>query len=256
VYRFLLAPRWLALHLALVVVLVAFIALGIWQWRSAEAPRHSASDRRPVPLSSVAQPGQPPPDSALGKVVTLSGEYDGAHQLLVPGREQDGQDGYFVLTPLVATDGTTVPVTRGWVAAPDDNALTVPEGTVTVTGRLLPSESFRNPRLDPRKALPDDQVALISTQSLLDRWPYPSDRLLDGYVLLSEQQPDSAGAPEPVPPPAPGGVAPWRNFSYAVQWWLFAGAAVFFWLSFVRHGVADRRTASSPSQTDAEALSS
>jgi cytochrome oxidase assembly protein ShyY1 len=41
----------------------------------------------------------------------------------------------------------------------------------------------------------------------------------------------------------PGGVSAWRHLSYAWQWWLFAAAAIVFWVAFVRAGVRDRRPA-------------
>ena len=235
-----LRPRWLAWHALLVLVLVAFGWLGRWQLDSFEQSRtRPVSAAHPVPLDRVLTPGHPQGEGAANRAVVVRGEYDGAHQLLVPHREHAGADGLLVVTPL-RTDHGVLPVVRGWVPRPGTAAGRVPGGPVTVTGVVEASESENDSAVDPLAALPHGQVPYVSSVLLLDAWPYDPDRLYDGYLVASRQQPAARRAPVAVVPHGPsGGIAPWRNLAYALQWWLFAGAAVFFWWSVLRRAAQD-----------------
>ncbi len=247
--RFALAPRWLAWHGLLVVVLVAFIWLGSWQVDSfAEADRRqqAAAERETAPISELLAPGDRLPATAVGRTVTALGRYDEANRLLVPGRQHGDKDGYWVVTPLTTADGV-LPVNRGWVASADDPAVEAPAAEVTVTGVVQPSETQSDSQVDALADLPDGEIAYLATVQLLDVLPYSPDELYDGYVTLQSEQPAPAVAPEPVE--ARGlddGVGKWRNLGYGLQWWLFAAAAVFFWWSVLRRSLRERRAADEP----------
>jgi cytochrome oxidase assembly protein ShyY1 len=243
---FLLTPRWLALHIGVIAVVVACVLLGQWQLRSyGESERRQAANRAmpPVALAELAAPGRGLPADALGRPVVVSGRYDASEQLLVLGRERNGRTGFHVVTPLLTDEGGAMPVNRGWVGAADDPAVRAPGGAVTVTGVLQPSETERDSRVDPLTQLPAGQVPFIATADLVGRLPYGPDRLYDGNVVLTAESPAPAAAPAPVEPRSfrPGGVSPWRNLSYGLQWYVFAAAAVAFWAITVRAALRDRR---------------
>ena len=236
-----LAPRWLAWHCAALLVVTAFVLFGQWQLdtygQTSAAPRAASA----VELASVVEPGRRLPDGSVGQRVTVAGRYDGTRQLLVPGREHRSRTGFLVVTPL-RTDTGVVAVHRGWVSGDDDPALAVAGGQVTVTGVLQRSESEQSAQVDPLTPLPRGQIAFLSTVELQEALPFSPAELYDGYVLLSSQEPAAATAPEPMTPPrADAGSGHWRNLAYALQWWLFAGAAVFFWASTIRRAAQDRR---------------
>jgi cytochrome oxidase assembly protein ShyY1 len=245
VIRSLLAPRWLAWHGALVVVLVAFILLGRWQLDSFEESdqQEAATPAQAlIGLNRLLEPGQRLPADGVGRAVTASGRYEADHQLLVPGRRLDGRDGFLVVTPLRTSEGV-VPVDRGWVATRDAPGTAVPPGEVVVTGVTQPSESERDSRVDVLAALPANQVPYLATVILLDALPYSTDELYDGYVVLTSQRPPARPGPALVQPQQRGhdGVGKWRNLGYALQWWFFAGAAVFFWWSVIRRSLQAER---------------
>lgn len=249
VYRFLLSPRWLALHAALVVAVGAFCALGWWQLQAyrdydrAHADR--AADRTPVALSALVQPGRTLRSDAVGRTVVVSGTYDSGQQLLVPGRRLDERIGAYVLTPLVTPDGAVVAVRRGWVSGGDDPAVAVPRGQVSVTGVVEPSEPATASGVERGGKAAAGEVPVIATPELFRRLSYAPERLYEGYVALTLQQPAPEVAPALVAPErsSPGGPRRWQNLSYALQWPLFALAAVFFWVVFARNAAADRRKA-------------
>lgn len=228
-----LRPRWLAWHAALVVVLISFTSLGIWQLDSFEHHPPAMSDRAAVPIESLTKPGGRLAGADVTRRVTAQGRYDVARQLLVPGRERNGRDGYLVLAPLRTATGV-VAVLRGWVPGATSPAARPPTGDVTVTGRLQLSEPRDASRVDPLDPLPAGQLAYVSSVSLLDTWPYSADELVDGYVVSSHETPVPSAVPARVAAQSPGGgVGRWRNLAYALQWWLFAGAAIFFWGSII-----------------------
>ncbi|SDQ91617.1 SURF1 family protein [Thermostaphylospora chromogena] len=236
--RTVFTPRMVALHLVTIAVLVAFVFLGRWQlgvFEDSGRP-HATTDPAPVAVQTLTEPGKHMTTDKAGRRVTATGTFDADKQLLVAGRD----DGFWLLTPLDLGDGTAVPIVRGWVASPSDPAVAaVPEGQVTVTGRLQHSEQIDG---TPRKSrdLPQGQVETVSTAELINLWR--GTRLRDGYVVAIDQTPPPAVAPKPVPVAAPTerGAFNWRNLAYALQWWAFAGFAVFMWFHLVRDAIRGR----------------
>ncbi|WP_147944670.1 SURF1 family protein [Microbispora sp. CSR-4] len=246
--RTLLAPRLVALHLLVIGVLVSFTFLGRWQlgvFEASGAPKR-APDPAPVAVTELAQVGQHVNGTAISRRVTATGTYDAAHQLLVadrvadvaaPGGRAAQGDGFWLLTPLRLADGTVVPVVRGWVARADAPAAAVPEGTVTVTGRLRPAEQTDDVMRSGN--LPAGQVATVSTAELINLWPDAQVR--DGFVVATAQEPPTRVTPVAVSPPTLGSGFNWRNLAYALQWWIFALFAVYMWFHFVRDALRGRR---------------
>lgn len=251
-YRFLLTPRWLALHVVVLLVIPAFVFLGRWQFGRYEE-RATTSDQTisnlaadPVPLAELAKVGGSVPAADRFRAVTVQGSYDAAHELLVRRRTQHQQVGFYVLTPLVTGDGAAVLVNRGWVpmGADADGTPAVPAppaGEVTVTGRLRPAETEESTGITDRPGLPARQILLINDVTLGRTLPY---RLYGGFVELREQRPAAASAPEPVPEPDPGSGGG-LNFAYGLQWWMFIGVAIGGWLLLIRREARDRRAEAS-----------
>lgn len=218
-FRFLISTRWLGLTAFALVAVVVCALLATWQQgrateRSAANDRIEAgADATPVPLDEAL-----PADSALDdderwRVVEVTGEFDTDNEVAVRARPQGGEIGVEIITPLNLADGTTVLINRGWLS-PDDAAdpaaaPPVPDGEVTVIGRLYESEPARG-----EVSRGDDwwESRVISISQLDDN--VPGD-LRAGYVGDLE-----AAAPFQVQ--SPPSYRAWQNYSYAVQWWLFA----------------------------------
>jgi hypothetical protein len=156
--------------------------------------------------------------------------------VLVADRQLDGRSGWWLVTPLRTGEAAPAAlVVRGWVADPTTPA--PPAGPVTVTGRLYASEDLPPIGTGGRPALPPGQYGQVNNAELTAAFPY---RILDGYVLRAGTT-TPTGAPvagEPTAVPAPvrvvdsgGGL---RNLAYALQWWLFAAAVLYFWWKLVR----------------------
>ena len=239
-----LKPRWLALLALLVVVVWAFTQLGLWQLgvssNAASRELAQAQAARPTePLEAVTGPHQPFPEDGAGLSVTTTGEYVVADQFLVPERLLDARPGYWVVTPLrtgASGEEALLPVVRGFVT--DPSLADRPGGqTVQVTGTLAPSEA---PAPGSR---PPGQRGSIDTADLANDW---DGAIYSGFVFLVEEEPGvTAAAVERIPPPVFGesGVV-WRNVGYGLQWFVFAGFAVYMYLRFLRDDMLkDRATA-------------
>lgn len=225
--RFAPSPAFTALML---VLCLAFVALGRWQWqrgtaRAAQQARFERGARQVLALGST--PLSLVPDYQR---VSLTGTYDPAHQFLIDNMSHHGLDGYQVLTPLERPDGAVVLVDRGWVpflgnrrVLPDVSLAST--GSVTVLGRVgdLPVAGLAFGRAPPAASGPWPRVTSFPTLSQLSR---VLGRPLESHIILLD-------------PRAPGGyVRDWqlpgmpamRNFAYAFEWWCFAVTAVVIWL--------------------------
>jgi cytochrome oxidase assembly protein ShyY1 len=237
VYRFLLSLRWLGAALLAVAAAAVMVLLGDWQLhryeeRSAINARIDAADTTTaVTLTSAMAPpraagtaGASPGKGLAWTKVTVSGRYDPTHEIQARGRTVNGDVGFEIVTPLLLGDGTAVLIDRGWVPAPSAGALAAPTvpaapaGQVTVVGQIHLSESrptpieHRDGRLDTRR---------ISVPRLAHEMPFP---VYGAYVLLTSQTPAADPAFTQIPIDHEDS---WQNAGYTVQWWLFAGMALF-----------------------------
>jgi cytochrome oxidase assembly protein ShyY1 len=253
-YRFVFTPKWLGFHaLTWLVLIPAFIGLGQWQrdlWKDRDRSQGvvlSALAAKPVPLDSAAPAGRAVTQSQQWTMVAATGRYDTAHQFMVRDRSQNEQPGWYVVTPLVLSDGTAVLVNQGWVAESTTGGADqppafppVPSGTVTVAGSLQPDETTATTRIrDDTAKLPAPEIALITTKDLASRVPYP---LRDGSLRLASGVPANTGASAAAPIPNPT----YDNsmyIAYMIQWWVFALVMPVTWLLLIRREAGDRRMA-------------
>jgi cytochrome oxidase assembly protein ShyY1 len=246
-----LKPKWLGLFAVLVVLLVAFTFLGLWQLSVArnEAQRvaiDAAAAQAPVPLGQVLSPHTAFPAEASGRPVTAIGRFDAGDQVLVADRRLDGASGWWVVTPLVV-DGSAarIAILRGFVSsAASTGPAPADVGQVTVTGTLAPGESPVS-----GAELPAGQLASLDLARLVNVWP---GELYNAFVFATAESPDASPGLQRVPPPAiPSGLT-WRNAAYAVQWWVFGLFAAWMWWKMVRddHRREQASAGTKPSSSD------
>ena len=246
--------------LALIVSLglaVGFVLLSQWQLESSEQSRTVADPAKDVavPLTEAVEAGAPVTAAQADQLVTVTGDYRDGSTVLVPGRLQDGAEGWWAVTALTVPgsqelwpDGggeLTLAVARGWTADP----ASVPEepaGAVDVVGRYLPAEGPV-----PGEDLPAGQVGTVSPAQLTNLWDAP---LWSGYLAAFAENPAAA----PFQLAEDGTLAPdaallgpelsrldidqqptdesvnLLNLFYAVEWVVFAGFALYIWWRFVR----------------------
>lgn len=237
-------------------------ALGAWQWQAWGAKRADAAvdltSAAPVELADAFGPDDPFPGDLVGQPVTVTGAWVPDATLYVTGREHDGRDGVWVVTPLAVdagegAEGSDAPamlVVRGWApsaeaAASDDPA---PTGTAELTGWLQPPEGATSVQDDDTSDDVLPQLRIADALQFVDR------DLYGGYVVLDHGVTGATGATN-----ASGGtntgadaLAPAdleqlpessrftavRNLLYAIEWWVFAAFALFMWWRWLRDTLA------------------
>lgn len=229
-YRFLLTSRWLGLLALVVVMAIACVLLGTWQWdRREQRQERNAQvvdnyDRAPSPLDSVLD-GDALPVELTWSPVRITGEYVEDATLLVRNRPLEGRPGYEVLVPLLADDGRALLVDRGWVPTgrtgqEPDEVPPPPSGRVDVVARMRPAE------LPSERDAPPGQTLTISPAGLAESVGEASGGVLDAgeviggaYGVLASESPVPAEPLEAAPRPA---VDEGPHLSYAMQWVVFA----------------------------------
>ena len=215
------APRWYFILLTAAAV-PAFIALGFWQWHRGEHRREvwqqfERGDVAAIEASSSTLASLPPFTR-----VHVSGQFDGAHQILLDNISHDGQPGYEALAVLRLADGSALLVNRGWLPftgyrdkLPDVGFEAT--GISSVTGRLstLPVPGIASGRAPP--AASGSWPRLTSFPEHADIEAALGEKLLPPVLLL-----DATSGPGYLRAWQAPGISPDRNFSYAFQWWLFA----------------------------------
>ena len=229
----LLSRRFWGAHLLVVVAVAASIALATWQfgvWQaSRRAQEHDLSGLPPIALSKVFAQGEAFPGNDIGRPVTLSGRWSPGDTFYVKGvrSPRSGASGYWVVTPVVIGASAAIPVLRGWVST--TSAPAVAAASVTVSGWLEPSDDT-NPVQVGRGVFGSLSLAAV-TQVI-------TTPLYSGYVVAKTASDGLSGVQTLGPTQSSTSGADWgtglRNFLYGVQWWLFAGLAVYLWWRWCR----------------------
>lgn len=205
--------------------------LGYWQYdswqerRAAEAA--DLSDLEPEPLVDVIGPDDPFPADKVGQPVEVSGTWVPTGTVYVSGREHDGQDGYWVVTPLAVGDGDApaLPIVRGWVADPDA-APAPPTGSAELVAWLQPTQGTNEVDTDRS----DDILPQVRTADLIQH----VDQDLYGAYAVAREPLDGLEPATLEQLPDAGTFTALKNFLYAIEWWLFGAFAAFIWWRWVR----------------------
>lgn len=244
---FLLRPGWIAVILAgLAFAGACFFLLAPWQFnRNAERTAQNAAitaalTSPAVPVLDLMSTTGQPPESATWHVVTATGTFDPARQVLVRLRQNAaGHPISEVVLPFRLTTGQTLLVDRGSITFIElSQGVTVPDvptGQVTISGRV------QDDQLDPSQRPPTTengqvQVTEISAAMIGQAFgTQPGEAFLGGFVQLTEQSP---GVLTPIEVPQTD-AGPF--LSYALQWEAFGVIALIGLGVFVVREIRDPR---------------
>ncbi len=230
------APRMWGGHLLALAAVAVAVGLGVWQLNGWQAKREAEeidlTRLDPVPLTDTMGPDDPFPADAVGRPVTLAGEWVPDGTVYVEGKEHDGGDGYWVVTPVAvgAASDPALLVVRGWSATPE---APLPTGTASLTAWLQPPDGTGQTDRDPSDdVLPQVRIA--------DAIQHVDQDLYGAYGVLDQAADNTNAGADGLEPadleqlPKSGNFTALRNFLYAIEWWFFGTFAVFVWWRWVR----------------------
>ena len=240
-------PRWIGALLLALAVAAAFAALGQCQLeRSVEGGTVTEEQTEtPVALTTIAEPQQPLRGDTIGQQVTASGEFIADDFLILSGRINHADPGFWVVGHAVTPAGASLAVALGWAATAAEAdaavaALRADPPSGDLAGRYLMSES---PEQSDFEA---GERSALAVAELINLWTVPPDGVYAGYLVLA----DAPAGLESIdaPPPDTGVSLNLLNVFYAIEWVVFAGFAVFLWYRLVRDAVEaeDEQEADSP----------
>ena len=218
--------RWLALAVFVVTLTIAFINLGRWQLDRLDQRRERnssvvAHENSPV-AEFVAVFTRTIVEADQWQRVAVRGTFDPDHQFMVRYRSLGPASGYEVITPLRTTTGAWVLVDRGFGTKRNDEDYPTsvpapPAGEVAITGYVRRDEQGSTQAVTPVQ--PGNSIRLVNSAALAGSLPYP---VVNGFISVIELTPAQAGGLAPITPPQ---LSEGNHFTYAIQWFIFAGMA-------------------------------
>ena len=224
----------IAQGLAVLLVVVIFFALGLWQLDRAKALKESlitatAVDTNIVPLTSIASARQPLAPEAFNRMVQISGNYVATYR--APNQaDGDGQVSDWEVGLLQVGTNQGILVVKGlWserLLNPDISMAMV----IDIKGQLRASQS------EDRFINGDGAISRLDSSVIVGLTDLD---LFDGYVMASSESHNGIElarqrlTPEKLTSKIPGYY--WQHISYVVIWWLMA--AVVLYLPFYRRRV-------------------
>ena len=224
----------IAQGLAVLLVVVIFFALGLWQLDRAKALKESLVtatqvDTNIVPLTSIATARQPLQPEAFNRMVQISGNYVATYR--APNQaDGDGKVSDWEVGLLQVGTNQGILVVKGlWserLLNPDVSMAMV----IDIKGQLRASQS-EDHSINGDGAISRLDSSVIVGLTDLD--------LFDGYVMATSESRNGAEftrqrlTPEKLTSKIPGYY--WQHISYVVIWWLMA--AVVLYLPFYRRRV-------------------
>lgn len=241
--------RWTALIILISALAYTFVQLGEWQLRrldqrratNARVVEHSHED--PIPYEQIMN--RVMTDDDEWHVVQVTGEYTG-ETYQVRYRNQGGA-GAEVVSPMLASDGRTVLIDRGFIyrpdGQPDPTPPAPPTGQVTVVGYVQRDEHGKDEAVVPHEF----KVRLINSEKIGESL---GTELVNGYVAVFKSDPADDKLIEPMTLPS---LDEGPHQGYAWQWFSFAVIAGIGVIVLIRADIRDYRKAQRKKAKKAEA---
>ncbi|ANP26931.1 hypothetical protein DAD186_03740 [Dermabacter vaginalis] len=261
--RVALRPKFLGLFALMAAATLVCGLLANWQFeratRALDAHDETAT-AAPAPLETLMERHKPVTNETQGRLASFTGEFVPGEQVFVPEREIDGRKVAVVVTNARITDGplngTSIPVARGYTAAPSSEWDSLPEppaGPRTIVVRLEASEEASG-TVSHEGDGGAATVGTLSSTLLVNVWEGP---MLAGYgAITSEAREYMAGSGESDAAqadawqnlgPLPAAQSEFasglnlQNFGYMLQWILFGVFFLYIWWRSVRATYLDEQ---------------
>jgi cytochrome oxidase assembly protein ShyY1 len=239
-YKFLVRPKWIAIHLLVIALVVVMVNLGKWQLnRHNERKDFNATlvQRFDAPIRPLDEllPNAKPQDIEW-MPTAITGTYLQGEDISMVNVSQNGVAGYNAVTPMLLEDGAVVLVNRGFL--PLASAFpAAPSGEISLLGRIRASSERRTGAVSDPATGELTEVQRID----IDRLQQQIDgELVPVYVQLLKSTPAEAPTLSTIVDPEFGNGP---HLSYTVQWLVFALCAVGGWIALVRREMVRQKKA-------------
>lgn len=256
-----LTPRWLASHVFVALLIVAFIAAGFWQIERLSQRQETNTrvmDRLDtvVTLDDAVAATDGTADELDFRRVQLTGQYANDREILIANRSREGVAGFWMWTVFEAIDGTEIVVNRGFV--PRANILELPSAATASriggeSGELIVQGLLRLGDLDARLSEDGNQLTRPDAEQAKELLGVDSSLPDDIYLQLEVQEPARA-SDLPINVPLPD-LSEGPHRSYAFQWFTFATIGIVgYALTLRRISRGDQGRGDVPIENPAEPL--
>lgn len=234
-FKFLLTPKWIALTLAVIVLIPTFKALSDWQWNRFNNRQNlnnsviDSQQKPSVPFIELAPTGELISTTDQWRSVTATGQFIANEQYLIRKKSLDSDPGLWVVTPFRLDTGQVITVVRGWTAAAASAQLSpdltpLPNTKFELSGRLrqitLPIKA------EPNDLPPGQRVGI-------------DPKYGTAYLELVSANP-ALQTPEILTLPGPK-LSEGTHRSYAIQWIIFIVMLVGGYGVLIRNELVNRR---------------
>ena len=239
-YRFLLRPSWVLLHVTVVATIVLMINLGLWQFdryherldfNEIVSARIEAQPQDLNELLLEIETGTKTANEAEWLNVFASGEYLDQQTVNAVNRSQGGFSGVDPLTPMrIAGGNQLVLVNRGFIAqsAQNHESAPAPVGTVEILGRVRVSEVRKTGGLsDPADGVLKE-VINIDLNRLAQQI---QDLNTEIFIEVLKSNPADSMLLVPIADPI---LSSGSHLSYTAQWFIFSVFVAAGWVVVVR----------------------
>jgi len=239
-YRFLLRPSWVLLHVTVVATIVLMINLGLWQFdryherlgfNEIVSARIEAQPQDLNELLLEIETGTKTTNEAEWLNVFASGEYLDEQTVNAVNRSQGGFSGVDPLTPMrIAGGNQLVLVNRGFIAqsAQNQESAPAPVGTVEILGRVRVSEVRKTGGLsDPADGVLKE-VINIDLNRLAQQI---QDLNTEIFIEVLKSNPADSMLLVPIADPI---LSSGSHLSYTAQWFIFSVFVAAGWVVVVR----------------------
>jgi cytochrome oxidase assembly protein ShyY1 len=239
-YRFLLRPSWVLLHVTVFATIVLMINLGLWQFdryherldfNEIVSARIEAQPQDLNELLLEIETGTKTANGAEWLNVFASGEYLDKQTVNAVNRSQGGFSGVDPLTPMrIAGGNQLVLVNRGFIAqsAQNQESAPAPVGTVEILGRVRVSEVRKTGGLSD----PSDGVLKEVINIDLNRLGQQiQDLNTEIFIEVLKSNPADSMLLVPIADPI---LSSGSHLSYTAQWFIFSMFVAAGWVVVVR----------------------
>ena len=242
-YRFLIRPIWLLLHVTVIATTLLMVNLAFWQiGRYHEKVDFNATVKQrltepivPVEkLLSAINDGSESPETVEWRTVLVVGEYIDSETVEAVNRAQDGYSGKDPLTPIRLADNQLLLMNRGFIPISKD-VRPAPSGQVQIIGRVRAPEIRRRFRISDPTQGELLEVSNIDLERLNIQMP---SELAPIYVEVLESQPPDSPELSRIAAPA---LSTDSHLSYTFQWFTFSVFVLAGWIIVIRRKIKTMR---------------